>query len=164
MRLVQFGLPWPFANAAATGLLLPDRLPAVLALTLVTPAGRIARLILGHRSRPDPEDNPKRIGNLSKQGVFGSMPLLGTHGSIALGEFSLEPSTRTLRRGGERVALTRRPFQVLVFLVEHADRVVTREELFEEFWDGHDVYDEALSKSIGAIRKAFGDSADSPRF
>ncbi len=92
------------------------------------------------------------------------MPLLGTHGSIALGEFSLEPSTRTLRRGGERVALTRRPFQVLVFLVEHADRVVTREELFEEFWDGHDVYDEALSKSIGAIRKAFGDSADSPRF
>ncbi len=92
------------------------------------------------------------------------MSLPETSRALALGEFSLEPATRTLRRGKEAVPLTKRPFQVLVYLVEHADRVVTREELFDEFWDGQNVYDEALSKCIGAIRKALGDSAESPRF
>jgi TolB-like protein/DNA-binding winged helix-turn-helix (wHTH) protein len=69
-----------------------------------------------------------------------------------------------LRWKGEVVPLANLPFRVLVYLVEHRDRVVTREELIERFWDGKDVYDDTLRKAVGAIRKALGDSPTSPRF
>ncbi len=56
------------------------------------------------------------------------------------------------------------PFQVLLYLIEHRDRVVSRQELLESFWDGHDVYDETLTKCIGAIRKALCDTSEQSRF
>jgi hypothetical protein len=34
----------------------------------------------------------------------------------------------------------------------------------EQFWEGHDVYDETLTKSVGAIRKALDDQTERPRF
>ncbi len=82
-----------------------------------------------------------------------------------LGEFELEPEKRLLtRRSGESVHLARRPFHVLLYLIENRDRIVSKNELLDKFWDGHDVYEVALSKCIGAIRKALGDKLDEPRY
>jgi TolB-like protein/DNA-binding winged helix-turn-helix (wHTH) protein len=83
---------------------------------------------------------------------------------FALGEYTLDPAARELRRGDEQVPLARLPFRVLVYLVENRDRVVTRTELIDRFWDGKDVYDDTLHKCVGAIRKALGDSASRARF
>ena len=71
-----------------------------------------------------------------------------------LGECVLDPDKRLIFRQGEVVRLANKPFQVLVYLVENRDRVVTRHELLDRFWDGKDVYDDTLRKSVGAIRKA----------
>ncbi|MCA1604702.1 MAG: winged helix-turn-helix domain-containing protein, partial [Acidobacteria bacterium] len=81
-----------------------------------------------------------------------------------LGDLVLEPKARYLSKGGVPVHLTRKPFQVLLYLVEHHDRLVTRRELLDQFWEGHDVYDETLTKCVGAIRKALDDQTESPRF
>ena len=81
-----------------------------------------------------------------------------------LGDLVLEPKARHLSKGGVPVHLTRKPYQVLLYLVEHHDRLVTRRELLEQFWEGHEVYDETLTKCVGAIRKALDDQTDSPRF
>ncbi|MGH9961835.1 MAG: winged helix-turn-helix domain-containing protein, partial [Pyrinomonadaceae bacterium] len=81
-----------------------------------------------------------------------------------LGDLVLDPKARHLSRGGVPVHLTRKPFQVLLYLVEHHDRLVTRRELLDQFWEGHDVYDETLTKCVGAIRKALDDQTESPRF
>jgi len=81
-----------------------------------------------------------------------------------LGDLVLEPKVRRLSKAGVPVHLTRKPFQVLLYLVEHHDRLVTRRELLDHFWEGHDVYDETLTKCVGAIRKALDDQTESPRF
>ena len=81
-----------------------------------------------------------------------------------LGDLVLEPTARHLSKGGVPVHLTRKPFQVLLYLVEHHDRLVTRRELLDHFWEGHDVYDETLTKCVGAIRKALDDQTERPRF
>src|SRR5215472_6484483 len=81
-----------------------------------------------------------------------------------LGEHRLDRETRTLWRNGERVHLTRRPFDVLLYLIENRKRLVSRAELLDRFWDGKDVYEDALSKAVGAIRKALHDTLDDPRF
>lgn len=84
--------------------------------------------------------------------------------NYVLEEFRLEPEKRVLSRDGVQVRLANRPFQVLVYLIENYDRLVRRDELLERFWDGRDVYDEALTKCVGAIRKALKEPHENPRF
>jgi TolB-like protein/DNA-binding winged helix-turn-helix (wHTH) protein/lipopolysaccharide biosynthesis regulator YciM len=76
----------------------------------------------------------------------------------------LDPDRRLIVCNGGTVHLAHKPFQVLLYLVENRDRVVTRQELLESFWDGKDVYDDTLRKSVGAIRKALGDRLGDSRF
>jgi DNA-binding winged helix-turn-helix (wHTH) protein len=84
---------------------------------------------------------------------------------LLIGEFELEPATRRLRRqGGAPIHLANRPFQVLLHLVTHRDRLVPRSELLEEFWDGRDVYDGALTRCLSTVRKALDDHGDPPRY
>ena len=86
------------------------------------------------------------------------------HKKYALGDFALEPDKRLLTRAGTPVHLAHKPYQVLLYLIEQRERIVPRQELLGKFWEGHDVYEVALSKCVGAIRKALNDQLDQPRF
>src|SRR5437762_765363 len=48
--------------------------------------------------------------------------------------------------------------------MDNRERMVTRRELLEKFWDGHDVYEETLTKCICAIRKALNNNSEKPHF
>lgn len=84
--------------------------------------------------------------------------------SYVLGEFEIEPDSRRLSRDNEKIHLTKKPFGVLLYLIENRERMVSRQELLEKFWDGHEVYEETLTKCVGAIRKALDDTKDQPQF
>ncbi len=84
--------------------------------------------------------------------------------SYLLGDYRLETDKQLLSREGKRVHLPKRPFHVLLYLIEHRNEVVSRNELLDRFWDGKDVYDDALRKCVGTARKALGDNSDRPRF
>ena len=88
----------------------------------------------------------------------------GHHKNFTFDEFDLETERQTLRRDGVEIHLAKRPFDVLLFLIENRERVVSRNELLDRFWEGHDVYDDALRKCVSAIRKALDDTEKSPRF
>jgi TolB-like protein/DNA-binding winged helix-turn-helix (wHTH) protein/Flp pilus assembly protein TadD len=81
-----------------------------------------------------------------------------------LDEYLLEPETRLLRRGVTTIPLPKRPFQVLLYLIDHRDRLVSRAELLDLFWEGRDVYDVTLTKCVGKIRRALGEDHEGPRF
>ena len=81
-----------------------------------------------------------------------------------LNGYSLAPDEQLLSHNGQPVHLPKRPFQVLLFLVENRERFVSRAELLDRFWDGKDVYDDALRKCVGAIRKALDEQPDHARF
>jgi DNA-binding winged helix-turn-helix (wHTH) protein len=50
------------------------------------------------------------------------------------GEFVLDPVGRTLARADSTVSLTPKAFDVLLFLVQDSNRVVTKEELLQAVW------------------------------
>lgn len=80
-------------------------------------------------------------------------------------EFRFETEKRMLiRRGGKQIRLANRPFQVLFYLIKNRNRIVSRNELLEKFWDGREVYDLAVAKCVGAIRKALNEPHEKPRF
>src|SRR5215510_10699928 len=81
-----------------------------------------------------------------------------------LGEFELDTGLYSLSREGIPVALSRKRFQVLLYLVEERQRLVTRKELLDRFWEGHEVYEENLTKCISEIRKALDDQHKPHRF
>lgn len=76
------------------------------------------------------------------------------------GDFELNASTRQLLRRGRRIAIQPRPFDVLLYLIRHRDRVVPREELLAEVWRGVHVNAQAVGFTLHATRKAVDDDGD----
>lgn len=64
----------------------------------------------------------------------------------------------------ERVELTPKTFNVLRYLLEHAGRLVTHDELLDAVWPGVHVQPEVLKGHILAIRNVLGDNAQNPQF
>jgi predicted ATPase/DNA-binding winged helix-turn-helix (wHTH) protein len=81
----------------------------------------------------------------------------------AFGEWVLDILRRELRRGDRPVALEPQVFDVLAYLVEHHDRVVSKDELFDRIWGHRFVSDAALITRIMAARKAVGDDGRAQR-
>jgi TolB-like protein len=75
----------------------------------------------------------------------------------------LDTDQRELTRGSERVALGPQAFDLLVYLVQHRERVVSKENLLEGVWSGRFVSESTLSSQINAVRKAVGDSGEDQR-
>ena len=86
------------------------------------------------------------------------------HKTYVFDGFRVESGSQILRRNQNEIHIAKRPFQVLGFLVQNSDRVVSRRELLDKFWDGREVYDDALRKCVGAIRKALEDEGKPPRY
>ena len=74
--------------------------------------------------------------------------------------FRLDTVNHCLWRGEERVLLAPKAFDVLRYLVEHADRLVTQEEILNALWPETYVNPEVIKKYILGIRKALGDPRD----
>lgn len=63
-----------------------------------------------------------------------------------------------LRAGGTPVHLEPQVFDVLCYLVENRDRLVTKQELLEQIWGDTFVSESALTSRIKTARRALGDS------
>lgn len=61
------------------------------------------------------------------------------------------------------IKVSPRAMDVLTYLAEHPDRVVSSDELLDELWDGAFVSPNAAQKCIAELRKALGDDSSQPR-
>jgi len=82
---------------------------------------------------------------------------------FVFGDYRLSVESQTLLCEDREIHLPKRPFQLLLFLIENRERVVSRDELLQRFWEGHDVYDDALRKAVSTIRRALNDPGKPPR-
>lgn len=78
--------------------------------------------------------------------------------------FSLDPRNERLLRGDDVVALRPKPFALLRYMVEHAGRLVARDELKKAIWPSTFVGEGVLRLYLREVRAALGDDAESPRF
>src|ERR1700728_5419641 len=79
------------------------------------------------------------------------------------GEFTLDPRRRILMRGDSPVSLTPKAFDVLFFLVQNPNRLVSKEELLRAVWGDTFVEDGNLTQYISHLRKALGDNSEDAR-
>ncbi len=74
------------------------------------------------------------------------------------GDHFLDVERRELRRRDEPVAVEPQVFDLLVYLVQNRDRVVSRDDLIAAVWGGRIVSESAITTRINAVRRAVGDS------
>jgi DNA-binding winged helix-turn-helix (wHTH) protein/pimeloyl-ACP methyl ester carboxylesterase len=76
------------------------------------------------------------------------------------GEHALDLERRELRRGAVLVEIGPQVFDLLAFLIQNRDRVVSKDDLIASVWQGRVVSDSTLSSQITAVRKAIGDTGE----
>jgi len=75
----------------------------------------------------------------------------------------LDAERRELRRGSDLVALEPQVFDLLVYLVQNRDRVVSKDDMIAAVWGGRIVSESTLTSRINAARKAVGDNGEEQR-
>ncbi|MEN8170120.1 MAG: winged helix-turn-helix domain-containing protein [Pseudomonadota bacterium] len=77
---------------------------------------------------------------------------------LTFGEYELDTELFELRRSGQPLQIEPQVFDLLVYLAQHRDRIISRQELLDKLWAGKVVTDSTLSSRIKAARQAVGDS------
>jgi non-specific serine/threonine protein kinase len=75
------------------------------------------------------------------------------------GRFELQPEERLLLDSGTPVRVGPHAFDLLVALVEHSGRLVTKDELLERIWPKVIVEENTLQVHVSALRKTLGADA-----
>ena len=75
----------------------------------------------------------------------------------------LDTDRRELRRGAEPVAVEPQVFDLLIYLVQNRDRVVSKDDLIASVRGGRIVTDSTLTSRINAARRAIGDSGEAQK-
>jgi TolB-like protein len=73
-------------------------------------------------------------------------------------DYVLDPERRELARGTEAIAVGPQVFDLLLYLVQNREHVVSKDELLDVVWGGRIVSESTLTSHINAARKAIGDS------
>src|SRR5262245_66071635 len=79
-------------------------------------------------------------------------------------EIVVDPTAFRLCRGGQAVHIEPKALQILIFLLQNRERLVTKQELFDAIWPGVAVTENALTRAVAQLRKTLGDDAGSPRY
>ncbi|MBM3226715.1 MAG: hypothetical protein FJZ47_23370 [Candidatus Tectomicrobia bacterium] len=80
------------------------------------------------------------------------------------GAYVLDMQCYELRHHGAPIRLEPQIFQALIYLLQHRDQAVTREELFAALWPEQFVSEAALERCIAVVRRALGDNGHEQRF
>ena len=73
------------------------------------------------------------------------------------GRFALDTDSFALTADGEVIAVEPQVFSLLQFLIENRERVVIKDEIINEVWDGRIVSDGTLNSRVNSARRAVGD-------
>ena len=86
-------------------------------------------------------------------------------GAIEIGSGWLDPAKREVRLDGDALDLSRKEFDVLELLMQHAGRVVKRERLIEQVWETNWFGStKTLDVHISGLRRKLGDDANDPTY
>ena len=78
-------------------------------------------------------------------------------------DYAADTDRRELRRGGALVPVTPQVFDLLIYLIRHRERVVSKDDLVNALWNGRSVSESALTTPINAARTAIRDSGETQR-
>lgn len=89
---------------------------------------------------------------------------MGVNALYFFGDYCLDPDRRELRASGQPIPMEPQVFDLLLYLVQNRDRVVSKDDLITAVWKGRIVSDSTLDSRINGARKTVGDSGERQQF
>jgi DNA-binding winged helix-turn-helix (wHTH) protein/tetratricopeptide (TPR) repeat protein len=88
------------------------------------------------------------------------------HITHSTGDVELDLGRYELRRSGRRIRIEKKPMELLIFLLERREQMVSREEIVKRLWRSDLFIDteKNVNNIVRKLRTALGDNADRPRF
>jgi TolB-like protein/pimeloyl-ACP methyl ester carboxylesterase/Tfp pilus assembly protein PilF len=80
------------------------------------------------------------------------------------GEYALDANRRELVRSGSPIHVEPQVFDLILYLIQNRDHVVSKDDLLTNVWGGRIVSESTLSNRINAARRALGDSGEQQQF
>ena len=80
--------------------------------------------------------------------------------NLVFANYVLDTNRRELRLGADPVAVAPQVFDVLLYLVQNRNRLVSKEDLIASVWGGRIVSDSNVTSRINAARRAIGDTGE----
>src|SRR5271166_6432688 len=82
------------------------------------------------------------------------------------GDVEVDLGRYELRRSGRRIRLEKKPMELLIFLLERREQMVSREEIVKKLWRSDLFIDteKNVNNIVRKLRTALADNADKPRF
>lgn len=115
---------------------------------LVKPFGMpelLARLRALQRRSPHFQPRQLQIGTLSLNYATHAVTRVGSHGEI------------------QNVALTAKEFQLLAYLMQHPNQILTRDQILNQLWElGEEPISNVVAAQIRLLRRKLGDENDTP--
>jgi DNA-binding winged helix-turn-helix (wHTH) protein/tetratricopeptide (TPR) repeat protein len=87
---------------------------------------------------------------------------MNEHKLLRFGNCEVNALRHEVWRDGQLQPAAPKVFELLVFLLQERHRVVQRHELLDAIWQGQDVSDSVLARTVMQARKTIGDSASQP--
>src|SRR5262249_19279887 len=102
-------------------------------------------------------------GDANETSIEREVRRTGSASLIEFGRFRLDRRAGRLTSGGMPIALRPKTWEVLQYLVDRPGVLVTKDDLLEAVWPDTSITEAVLTKSIGELRRALGDSVKNPR-
>ena len=84
---------------------------------------------------------------------------------LQLADLKLDPAARVAWQANRRLALTRKEFAILEYLMRRPGEVVSQEQLLEHVWDAEaNPFTNTVRVHINSLRRKLGDAAETPRY
>ncbi len=141
-----------------------SRIPVIILTARGDDVDRIVGLEIGADDYLGKPFNPRELvarirAVLRRSGSASSGPVVGS--KIVVGDVELDPSARTVRRGGEAVELTSVEFALLELLLRSAGQVVTREQITKDVLGRKFMpYDRSIDMHVSKLRRKLGETGD----
>ena len=87
-----------------------------------------------------------------------------TSGELVRGDLRIDLDRRRVRRGEDDIRLTPKEFELLLFLVQRPDRVLTHRAILKAIWGPHSTEPEQLRVLMAALRKKIEPVPGQPRY
>ena len=83
---------------------------------------------------------------------------------IRFGQIEIDMDSATVRRNGEFVQLTAMEYKLLAYLVTNPNRVIPKNEIFDNVWDDSFVSDGTLNVHIRHLREKIEEDPNNPQY
>ncbi len=85
-------------------------------------------------------------------------------GMLTIGEFTLDKESSRIYKNGKEIDLTRSEFLLLSYLMENADKIISKERLYEQVWGEYSsICDNTIMVHIRHIREKIEDTPSTPK-